>query len=50
MDAITSYDEAELYDALFDNFAEFVTGEEKDKIIQRYKDTFDIPELPWWAE
>ena len=50
MDAITRYDAAELYDALFDNFAEFVTGEEKDKIIQRYKDIFDIPELPWWAE
>ncbi len=50
MDAIISYDEAELYDALFDNFAEFVTREEKNKIIQRYKDTFDVPELPWWAE
>ena len=50
MDAITRYDAAELYDALFDNFAEFVTREEKNKIIQRYKDTFDVPELPWWAE
>ena len=35
MDAITSYDEAELYDALFDNFAEFVTGEEKEKIMEK---------------
>ena len=50
MDAITSYDEAELYDALFDNFAEFVTREEKDKILQHYKDIFDVSELPWWAE
>ena len=50
MDAITRYDAAELYEALFDKYEEFVTGEEKDKIIQRYKDTFDIPELPWWAE
>lgn len=50
MDAIISYDEAELYDALFDNFAEFVTREEKDKILQHYKDIFDVSELPWWAE
>jgi len=50
MDAITRYDAAELYDALFDNFAEFVTREEKDKILQHYKDIFDVSELPWWAE
>ena len=50
MDAITRYDAAELYDALFDNFAEFVTREEKDKILQHYKDIFDVSELPWWTE
>jgi len=50
MDAIRSYDVAELFNALFDNFEEFMTEAEKGQIIQRYLDTFDISELPWWAK
>ena len=50
MDAITSYDVIELYDALLDTFKEFLTEGEKERIIQHYKDTFNVSELPWWTE
>lgn len=50
MDTITSYDVEELYEALFDTFEDFLTDEEKERFIRRYKDTFDYSELPWWAE
>lgn len=50
MDAIEQYDILELYNALFDSFEEFLMEEEKTKVIARYKKTFDLSMLPWWAE